>query len=111
MKIRIDHAALGFALLIWTAFLVPQTGFLWWIAGNFISAILEFIAAIPSQRNHVQSIALLAITIFVMTNGIAAVLACSTGGACSLIIAAILCLAPLEIAVALRGRKSSVPQN
>jgi hypothetical protein len=92
----------GVFALGWAVFLLPRTGLIWWLAGNAAYGALALIAAalyLANRRAEGLGLAIVGAVIFVATNGAAAILACSTGGACLQIVAVLGLIVALQIAV------------
>jgi hypothetical protein len=88
LAITVGHATLGIGALGWTAFLLPRTGLIWWVAGNGAYAALALTVAtsrLAGRLGAARSIAIAGPVLFVTVNGAAAVLACRGGGACGTI--------------------------
>ena len=87
--ITLGQAALGVGALGWAVFLLPRTGILWWLAGNVAYGGLALTAAglrVGSRRTVARAVAVAGTSLFVVSNGAAATLACSTGGACGTVV-------------------------
>jgi hypothetical protein len=86
VKSRIERAQLFAAILglLWTGVLLLGTSILWWILGNAAYSALALIAWRQGRRDSRKSraVAAAAGAVFVLTNAPAALLACTSGGAC-----------------------------
>lgn len=94
--------ALGVSALAWSTFLLPGTSFLWWIGGSAIYGGLALTAAAINDRGDPAKGRLLAIVgmvIFAASNGSAAFLACTAGGACTLVVAVLSVILPAQLAI------------
>jgi hypothetical protein len=94
---------LGVSALVWSAFLLPRTGFLWWILGNLAYGTLALIAATlyAAKIFPIAEKILVVIggAIFVCVNGTALLLACATGGACGIIFVVSALMSTAQIAL------------
>ena len=102
-RIYLLQGALAAGALVWTVFLLPRTSFVWWIGGNAIYSLLALVAAVRYRGRYdkVRSLAITAAVVFAGANGIAGLLACTTGGACALIVAVmVMILLPQLVIVA-----------
>jgi hypothetical protein len=100
--VGLGQVIVGVIALGWVVFLLPRTGFIWWLAGNAAYGALALIAAalhLGGHRAEGRGLAIIGAAIFVASNGAVAILACSTGGACIQILAVIGLLVALQIAV------------
>jgi len=86
-KTAFAQAGLGIAALAWAAFLLPRTGFLWWLAGNAVYGVLGLTAGglhLFGSRLAGRTLAGVGMWVFIASNGCAAAFACTGGGACAL---------------------------
>jgi hypothetical protein len=96
------QGALGLGSLAWAAFLLPHTSSFGWIVGNAVYGVAALMSAGLLRRGNSgfgRVIAILGLLAFGAANSVVARLACTTGGACSIIIAVTAAIISVQVAV------------
>jgi len=103
--------ALGFAGLVWAAFLLPRTGLVVWIGANVLYGVLALASGGTNRKGYRYlglALATGALFLFVAVNGVVAYKACTSGGACTVILTVLGTIAPAQLAIiiasGIRGR-------
>jgi hypothetical protein len=111
-KIRWSQIVLGFCALLWAAYLLPHTSFVWWIRSNALYGVLAILAAIlgrfPAYQRIGHGIVILGALIFGVGNGMVAKIGCTTGGTCGLIIVVMTVILSAQLAVLFLDYRSNV---
>ena len=102
LLIRNVQRTLGIGGLVWAVFLLPSTSFIWWVGANVLYGVLSLISARLLGRGYPRkgrAVATAGFVLFAAVNGFAASIACTTGGACTQIVAVIAVIVPVQVAI------------
>ena len=100
--IRRIQRALGVGGIVWAISLLPRTSWSWWIGSNLLYGVMALAsAALPRRgyRRESQAVATAGLILFAGVNGAVAYLACTSGGACTEIVAMIAIVIPVQAAI------------